>query len=1145
MNTSALDKFYNEFKSSFEKLELYKNDIDKNTKIFNNLVKLQKSNNENDAVFKILEKTFGYFTTQNSNNKIETEVNEIKVNDDELKHLNEFNESVDILYKNINNLYSKISSKNIDIEKSDELLIELYEKEKEFIKMELKFILYKCAIIGKNQFESKKLQDDYMSISESLDKQLVEIESKIDKIKEFKSELIKFKTNLYNTVKNQLQELYENKLNYHEQIQFPDLLRTNITDKEKQEIEQKEKELHDIEEKYQTSYARILQIIEKKISEVSIGITAEKMKDKIEEIENYIHGDVFETMINIEKDFINKTWQLNQKKTDLRNKITEYTEKKQELINNFTEEILSFSHLNILEQELNEKDNPSQIKKELQESFKEYQKAITEAQLKVKDIVDASKGLDKLNEAKPQLKGVCEQAKLSMLLIEQQFEQKRIQLYAEQKNHITNQATQVSPDLISLYRQQQQEGVNTVINRLKDIRKELRDYHKSIDKPFQELELWSLTPWGELLINREKQGILDQLGVGFEKTINELKGERRRIKSEFNKNPTDALVQQKNEINLLLYHTILQRLIDVVGEKVKIKNSEETSQNEKKRLEFEIGILNEKYVSLMEKYKSIEIPKKTIFESTAKTLVDVAKSILTLGYFNGRCLTPSELERKKRDADLGCDIKKNVMKWINDLKVDSDTTWKDVIKREIEAFIKWSDKHPRIAINLAGDIALTCAIIGGQDYANQFITTMKAKAYSEAFLQGWKFLPQEEPFENEEERKYRALADLFRFAPLVTAVVKPWIGDLQKSYQEKLVDTGFSVLKALTIQHVQYFIADDYARYMLPLLQAIKGEDFQKILEEQTNIELIKIGGAAKQVLVDPKVLLNELKIGARIWTRTLSKCKGWEKVARITTQIIFPAIGVIATVGLGILTIIGGPVTWLAAAAFIGPTALVGFTSTAKKINDIWNKLFPAYNQVREEMLQEREAELKNKIKGDIAKERREYVSQQQSVGNLPSISSSSVSGLDLGEFQKLSFDNIEKEITESFREKLQDYNKANKPKNAGECVRNFDKICREKVIETIKNHKELKEFIESLKVKGEKQNLIYETMVGRVLDSLMKDWLFPQLDVIFCETALSDRKDEDEKVKGENPIDYLKQVGEEKKWNESLVDYICGKLA
>lgn len=1052
--------------------------------------------------------------------------------EDKIESITNFRGEVDTLFKKVISLGSSVTK--------DDDLMALYTAEKSFLAAGMKLILFKSNLISQlslNLKDQKDLMKDFeqeikddLAMTDSIHEKLRNIDEHINALKLEKDNFRIGKDTLEAKLNTKVMDKYNGTLDKEFQnSKLTDELLNNLTGEEKTSVEKNTEEISTLIKDYE-KYVLTTQVeIKKRLVDSTDLSKSEK------ELEPYCDEAITE-LLELEQAINLKLNQLKEKKTTTQAALQDFLLKKQQMKSEFTTKMYGWYNDTQLKNELDSDTSIADLlnllaenkqpleeeKKKLEQAFVTYEKDFLNSINEINKAVEESKDVTSLENSRERLETLCEQAKFKQLDLALKFEWERAQFNGQKKQvlralsrNYLDEGTEKA--LRKQYDKTSEEG-HKITEQLKTFREEIRKIDAKEELNIQELESWPTTDWGELLINRERgRDFPDPFGIGFEKTVNQLKVERRRLKSEIAqaelKQADPKILKDLNnelaEIKLLLYHTLLQRHIDVIAEKVKMRKLETISLTQRNQLTFEIGLLNKKYDSLFAKYKAIKPPEKSFLQSTGKSFLDTVKSILTLGYFGGRLSSAAELERKKWDADSGYDITEGLKKFLSGLTIQEGETWRDVLKRKIQGFMDWSDKHPELATKLAGDIALTCSIISDQTFLDNFTKTMEGKAYSEAFLRGWKIIPEEEPPATEEDFEYRALADLVRCAPVMTTIFKTFLKE-----KPSLFDFATAVAGAITIQSVQRFIPSDYSHYVAGFTEFVRGKSFQEVMENQRNIQLFQIGGMAKQLVFDPKNLGRQLLMGIKIWTKTLSASRGVEKIGRIATQILFPIVAVAATVSFGILSLLGGPVTWVTAAA-VGPMLLTSFFGTAKKIDNFWNTVFrtndDVYARVKKEMtgqLTKEELLEGENIKKDLQNQRDLFINDAKKLGWLPPTKSPEPRP-PLTESQSNDFETklsaiilkYQKILNEKHNQWVKDNPKESITASAL-CVDIFDKgVIPEDL------GKEITDMIKDLNLNDKDSKKLEHAMGDELINALINRWVIHHVDLIYAENAFKEK--------------------------------------
>lgn len=616
-----------------------------------------------------------------------------------------------------------------------------------------------------------------------------------------------------------------------------------------------------------------------------------------------------------------------------------------------------------------------------------------------------------------------------------------------------------------------------------------------------EKQTWSLTTWGSL-INTEA-GVFNYIinfGSNFKTTVDALKNARDELigRIQAQGGVDEELQNALNDTNRVFYHTILVRLVDVISEKQAQVKQETLKNNVEavKLLQIELNTLNNKYKSCFKAYSDLYVENQSGINSVLNNL----KSIVTLGLMNDRMYSPKEIKNTKLLADQGYGIMSILLEWIQAVRT-SNTDITTTLRIEITDFLEWAKTNPREAVDMAGDMALTCSIIGDKSFLDQFNDQMRLKAYSLAFTEEWKPFDEETPEPTPQTLKYKALSQLLRYAPVLTSTVKTLA--TAKSYNPLSLAGNLvaGAIGGLLIQQTSHAVNGEQATIALQVSNIIKGEPLQKIIEEQRNVELARVAGITTCLVLNPKGFFKKAVRETRLWFRTLKAARGWELVGRIALQVILPTLGILSVVGVGAAVVFfGTPITLITA-----PTTsfvLIGCTITlARKIDGVFNTMFDTRSKIEAEFKQEKNPKIAEKIRNDqepIRAERKKYVQQLQKFKVLPK--TSLVDTEELGIEIMLPFQTAKCNIMNRLKVDLN--------------------LKESELVETPRPMDFVRTFVThglnriELAVKQELANTKYDGHLGSngtkkalalaVSRQLMKEWLYKRLDKAFTERAV-----------------------------------------
>lgn len=630
---------------------------------------------------------------------------------------------------------------------------------------------------------------------------------------------------------------------------------------------------------------------------------------------------------------------------------------------------------------------------------------------------------------------------------------------------------------------------------------------------------WSVSPWGLLLIGGvEKRTMQDDLGIGFKNTVNTLYSTRRQIQKKLvevqDQTEVQALTQELNHLNRVLYHTLLTRIIDQVGCRQRLlkKHGDTLTPQEKVVLEFEIKLLDNKFDSVFKKFKETPLASKSLLSAALNYTFDIFKTVVTFGYVNETISSPQELKREKQYADLGYNMAEDLRAWIASLTVKDNESIASVLKREVDGFMKWAETDPKTAMAMARDMAQTAAIVGSDSYKDQFISTMRVKAYGAAFQEGWNPFPTEDSAPTEEALKYYSLSQLFRCAPVLTAVLKSLATSDYSNPIGVVLKTGLEAVKSHAVQKTSDFIPEEHAAIALHALNILNGKGYQEILEEQRNIELFRLGGTAAQFLNSPTEFLKRVKYEAKIWFKTVQQSHGTEKAARLATQILLPLGAALLSAAAITAVILGGPVSWITALTFSFTTISLS-VATVRKTEGLFAKAYATRKNVVDQLKEEAKTFAAKSLMANIVAERKSFIKKLKKDKVLPVIKRPALGPI--GE-QVQVYEQVKDQALVEFKRRLETQLATVAEPTATDCVQIF----KSQVLD------QLGGYLIAEIAKSDHKGLLNDKTVrtdlaNDVVKSLMKDWLNGKIDEIFSKRVVDYSQQKKKKPKTEGTLD------------------------
>lgn len=406
----------------------------------------------------------------------------------------------------------------------------------------------------------------------------------------------------------------------------------------------------------------------------------------------------------------------------------------------------------------------------------------------------------------------------------------------------------------------------------------------------------------------------------------------------------------------------------------------EVKREENKKTEQRCELLQSSFSKMIIEYEAQynAQPSQSFKEAILESTKNIFTKILSFNFINNDLLHPREIRAKKHYADLGYSMHEEVENFIESLAVKhtDGETWQSAIQKEIKEFLNWAEKHPYSAANMAADImqvgAIVQSTVHGSSVAgwiSQFFSTLKTKIYVHALLNTAGY-SQFEPLDNEKMLRYRALADLVRYAPVVAGAIRGGTAALSAdSFQGMLISGignafGQASVAAL-IQHGMNQISSAYAETSLRIFRlifnALRSDGYVDSVIEQRNLDLSSAISNAKEALIRPAGFIRKVNHHLKHWWKSVKYSakternqmlpKNPEFWLRICAQLLIPVIGLgsvastlflVSPAGAYLATVVfGGTVGY---SSILGVSGFVAFSiyQTAYRFGRWLNENYP-----------------------------------------------------------------------------------------------------------------------------------------------------------------------------------------------------------
>ncbi len=364
---------------------------------------------------------------------------------------------------------------------------------------------------------------------------------------------------------------------------------------------------------------------------------------------------------------------------------------------------------------------------------------------------------------------------------------------------------------------------------------------------------------------------------------------------------------------------------------------------ESERLRQEVVTLKDGYREQIKKYKKLDRPEQSLLDQLASFGEETVINFITLGYVNKSYREPKDFELDMQFAEHGYN-------WFDGLKLFLKTDGSDIpafLTEQVHQFLTFADDHPNIAIELAGDIALTVSLLGDESTLETLTNGMRSRVYTRAALgQMGRDIEPRLPMDREkyeEIAKWKALGDLVRYGPLMAKMPKVALaavegvreGNIIKTVTNPLVTALMEGGKAGAIQTASKLLRPTDEIAAIGVLSALSGASMHEILAEQRNIALLTTAGEGRRFLFKPQFLMKGIARVLKNQYEAFKEASFIEKAVRVGAVVVAPPA--IAAAGVGVAIAVANPLGVAAAVtiAIVGlglalliPTAFITFAN-------------------------------------------------------------------------------------------------------------------------------------------------------------------------------------------------------------------------
>lgn len=428
--------------------------------------------------------------------------------------------------------------------------------------------------------------------------------------------------------------------------------------------------------------------------------------------------------------------------------------------------------------------------------------------------------------------------------------------------------------------------------------------------------LWKEKKWGQLILAKDNN--LSKTIYDFNRGIKALEEQ---IEASSSNDQRRDHEKAKKKYEVARNQVILQKIVEVIGDKqhfIKMHSGDAAAILSAQQ---DLYFLNEAFKDYFEKYtlQYVALPDVSLQEYVLEPLNKLNPWSL------GRPLPPQKILTDKRYADVGYKMWEDGKAWFDSLTFKQGETLDQKLKTEIKSFLRWADEHPRAAAELASDMAQVCAILQDKDLITQFQNSLQAKVYVSAVL-GELGREAMEPVESPQHLHFRALADFCHFLPTHVAAGKAVVKvafSRNQGWLERAWNVGTEVVSAAVVQNAISIIPPTNQETVLAVAGILQGEPMYNVLEQQKNIQLLKLAGDVRRAITNPEAGIPQRVV--KNWWKSIWSPKSFtEKTLRVLTQLVVPFVGVatITTIA-AVLTPVGAPLSFAIFGNLVNPFIL------------------------------------------------------------------------------------------------------------------------------------------------------------------------------------------------------------------------------
>lgn len=356
------------------------------------------------------------------------------------------------------------------------------------------------------------------------------------------------------------------------------------------------------------------------------------------------------------------------------------------------------------------------------------------------------------------------------------------------------------------------------------------------------------------------------------------------------------------------------KIAQVKLECAQLKKECDTMHEQEKELTNTAAQLRVAFEKHLNIYEKMPVGTESFLESLERQTTEAAKNFMSLGYWSEKRTSPAQFRQEIQFAMLGYHWKEGLEEFAKraNERREENVGCIAFLAEEVQDFILWANRHPDAAEFLIADIAITVQRVGGEEMLNTLITGLRSRIYTRAILGQLGRGQAPEPRITADDFRWRALADVARCAPAAAALSDSFrtmtdrfkAGDGLSAILLRGAVAGFTgVGTNIFLQQAVKSVSKENLKVSNVVLSAIRGDNATQILTEYRNQAILESVGNTLYALRAPnRVAQDILKKVSREW-HLFKNSRGWELFWRTTTEVVVPTACIGAAIACFFLT--------------------------------------------------------------------------------------------------------------------------------------------------------------------------------------------------------------------------------------------------